>query len=161
MLSRLAFRRTLPGPRLSALLCAAGFSLLLTLPGPPLSHVGQDQLRPFRWGLPALAVVTAAVSISGAVAKRIPRWIILLGDASYSTYLLHPFLLHANHKVAIKLGGEGTGARLLMVGLELSSSLLGGLLVHSVVEKPLMRKLSGTLPKIPSVVEDTLRRCRS
>ncbi|MDE3103897.1 MAG: acyltransferase [Acidobacteriota bacterium] len=75
-------RRLAPG--LAWALLAAGSLAVLVLPayGPPM-------LRLLGWGLPAIALVSGAVMLEPQLAPRIPRWAILLGDSSYSLYLVH------------------------------------------------------------------------
>jgi peptidoglycan/LPS O-acetylase OafA/YrhL len=50
-----------------------------------------DTVRPFVWGI--LSSVIVLSTILALHSARIPRWLILIGDASYSLYLFHPYLI--------------------------------------------------------------------
>jgi exopolysaccharide production protein ExoZ len=82
-----------------------------------------------------------------------------LGDASYSTYLFHSFWLGwlAEWSAGWLSGrnGPGTGLALCAAGVVFASLL--GLLVHLVVERPLIRKLQ-RLPAGPAWFRSRLRR---
>jgi len=43
------------------------------------------------WGLTAVALVVAAVSIDQSFSPRWPRWLVSYGNASYSLYLIQPY----------------------------------------------------------------------
>jgi peptidoglycan/LPS O-acetylase OafA/YrhL len=44
-------------------------------------------------GPAALAIVAGAVSLERRVAAMLPRWLLVSGDASYSIYLTHGFVV--------------------------------------------------------------------
>jgi len=73
---------------LLAVVC--GFALLVA--GPALAP-GLPRFLVF--GVPALAVVAGALALDVLGALRESRWLLLLGNASYSLYLTHPFVLSA------------------------------------------------------------------
>ena len=54
-----------------------------------------ENTRVLTWGIPAFVIVAGAVSLEPFVAPALPRWLLTLGDASYSIYLSHGFLLPA------------------------------------------------------------------
>ena len=54
-------------------------------------------------GVPGAALVWGAVSLERAQ-WRTPRWLVTLGDSSYSLYLVHPFVIALFGKVWAKLG---------------------------------------------------------
>lgn len=60
----------------------------------PLATVlAPDENRVIVWGIPAaLAFIFVVQGLSGV---RLPRSLVLIGDASYSLYLFHPYLIHA------------------------------------------------------------------
>lgn len=47
------------------------------------------------WGVPALAVVAGLISMETRWGAHMPRWTLQIGDASYSIYLVHTFVLPA------------------------------------------------------------------
>ena len=64
----------------AACLVVAGFALILAVPET------SESLRVLTWGVPALAIVAGAVCLERRVATMLPRWLLVLGDASYSIY---------------------------------------------------------------------------
>jgi peptidoglycan/LPS O-acetylase OafA/YrhL len=66
-----------------------GFGLILILP------MISENARALTWGIPAFFIVVGAVSLEPFVARAVPRWLLSLGDASYSIYLSHGFVLPA------------------------------------------------------------------
>jgi peptidoglycan/LPS O-acetylase OafA/YrhL len=77
--------RTL-SPRLAAPLAACAAVALFALPTPSPAY---ERLE---WAACAFLLVQAAVVLEARL-SRIPRWALLLGDASYSLYLTHSPLL--------------------------------------------------------------------
>ena len=78
------------GRRGGAMAVLGGFALLVA--GPELA-LGLPRFLLF--GVPALAVVAGALALDGLGALRENRLLLLLGNASYSLYLTHPFVLSA------------------------------------------------------------------
>jgi exopolysaccharide production protein ExoZ len=84
----IAIRRPRYSPPLAAAaLLLLGFAIILT--GPVISGA----LRPITWGIPAACIVASAVALEQRATSRIPRWLLDLGDASYSIYLMHGFVI--------------------------------------------------------------------
>ena len=91
----------------------------------------------------------AAVAIVGLVcAERAghvwggQRWLQLLGDASYSLYLIHYPLISAGCKVATALGLRGDTWGMVMYPVLLAAALAAGVGLHLWIEKPLIRRLN-------------------
>ncbi len=114
----------------------------------PLLFWLQPNSSPWRgllWGLPALAVVAGGLSMEARWGRRSPRWLLELGDASYSVYLVHTFALPA---VGLLLtwawhGWEGPfrfsyGFFFAHVTAALLSTV-AGLLAYWLVEMPMTR----------------------
>jgi hypothetical protein len=57
-----------------------------------------------RWGIPALLIVGSGRSLGGSIVPPV-LWLAALGDASYSLYLIHPFILRPFRNVWIILVG--------------------------------------------------------
>jgi exopolysaccharide production protein ExoZ len=127
---------TLQGRRLSAGVAAcivvAGFALILVIPE------GSEHLRAITWGVPALAIVAGAVSLEGRVAAALPRWLLALGDASYSIYLTHGFALPVLGLVVIFFHGSALPAEALTVLACLVVGAIVGWIVYVAVERPIM-----------------------
>ena len=91
-------------PAVAASAIIAGFALILIVPE------GSENLRTLSWGIPALAVVAGAVSLETRLAAVLPKWLLTLGDASYSIYLVHGFVLPAVGVAVIALHWTTTAA---------------------------------------------------
>jgi peptidoglycan/LPS O-acetylase OafA/YrhL len=72
------------------------------------------------------------------------RFFLLLGDASYSLYLVHPivlaFLFKLITRMGIHRGSNGTVYGLYL--LASTSCVLTGILLHKIVERPLLQTLN-------------------
>lgn len=121
-----------------ALLVVGGFCGLLASPLPIVSV-----WRGLWWGLPATAVVGGSLALESRWGAASPRWMLELGDASYSIYLVHTFalaavgmLLHQSHRPwAGEIGVAMAGAIVL--------STAAGELSYRMVELPITRWLKG------------------
>ena len=119
--------------RVSWILFAGGFVALLSPSG--------RMIRAFSFGLPALAIVTGAVGLESGIGRRVPKWILEIGDASYAIYLVHGFVLPPlgiwlKHRQIL-----GLHATLVALVAGLVGSTLAGIAVHRSVERPIMRLL--------------------
>ena len=128
----------LKGARLTVpvamLVGAVGFAGMLKIPG----FDGQGALPDgLRWGVPALLVVAAA-ALSPGSSSRIVLWLAALGDASYSLYLAHPFILRPFRNLWIHLVGGSVSLAVYVVVAAVVATL-GAVLVHRWVERPLLR----------------------
>lgn len=126
----------LPGRSLAAL-GAAIFGLACV-------HDVLSGVKPTAW-----LGVGAAVAIVGLVrAERAGhafgggQWMQLLGDASYSIYLIHYPLISAGCKLATALGLRGPAWGMAVYPVLLAATLLAGVGLHLAVEKPLLRRLN-------------------
>ena len=65
-------------------------------------------------------------------------WIAAQGDASYSLYLVHAFVLQAVGKLAVKTGNNETSVVLCIVVLVMfAASIIVGTIFHRVIERPI------------------------
>jgi peptidoglycan/LPS O-acetylase OafA/YrhL len=102
----------------------------------------------------AFAIMFSAVSLEARGASVRNRLALAQGDASYSTYLTHPFVLQAVGKVAIATGivastpGVAATVAAMVVGV-----VVTGASFHKLVELPLTRalKLGATSRPSPSL----------
>ena len=132
----LARRGRLPGGWVGALLLAGGFAAVCRLPM-------VDSARVVYWGLPAAAIVAGAVGLEDAVGRRLPRWLLEAGNASYAVYLVHPPVVAALWPLLARHGGTGRRLAAEMIVLSLVLCLGAGEAVHRLIELPLMRLLRG------------------
>ena len=93
-------------------------------------------LRLLWWGLPALTIVIGFLTLTASGDGVIRRAAIAIGDATYSIYLTHLFVVRLGEEVV-----ERTGASPLVVafGVVLVSPLVG-IACYRLVEAPLMRR---------------------
>ncbi len=121
-----------------AALVLAGFLPLLTWNAP-----GMNYWRGALWGVPALAVVAGAVAMEAWWGARSPRWALELGDASYSIYLIHTFVLPAVGLWLTRWPRGWPGEIAVALGMALLLSALSGELVYRLLELPMMRWFKG------------------
>jgi exopolysaccharide production protein ExoZ len=75
---------------------AAFMVIVLWFPGTAAGLIAdRSWMRPFLIGAPCALIVYAAVAMEIRGALNAPRWLTVLGDASYSTYLSHVLVLSA------------------------------------------------------------------
>ena len=122
-------------PRTGALLLATlGFIVILAAGGD-----GRPMLRPLLLGLPALAIVSAGIALESRLGDKVPRWLVENGDASYSIYLSHTFVLHF---AGVALGhiraSGGAFVQLIAVTVMVVMSILVGILSYRFLEKPMI-----------------------
>ncbi|HEV2513081.1 acyltransferase [Bosea sp. (in: a-proteobacteria)] len=113
-----------------------------------------------RWGVPALMIVAAAALYRGASAERgssshLLGLAVLLGNASYSLYLVHPFALRPLRNLWTQLVGGALPLTAYVVVATAASCLIA-LLLYRYAEQRLLRAMRGRRPggagerKVPS-----------
>lgn len=104
-----------------------GFAVVSTM------GIDVEPVRLFAWGVPAFLIVAGAASLEQSVVIPKWRWLGLLGDASYSIYLVHGLAISAAARLASPFGaGEGP----LMMAVALPASVAAGLACYFLLEKP-------------------------
>jgi exopolysaccharide production protein ExoZ len=119
-------------PAVATALVIGGFVAILVLP------MGHENLRVLTWGVPAFAIVAGAVSLELLIAPALPRWLLALGDASYSIYLSHGFVLPALMLLIGRFVSRGLWAEAVTIILCLVVSSIAGWVVYRVVEDPML-----------------------
>jgi peptidoglycan/LPS O-acetylase OafA/YrhL len=124
-------------PAISVLVGALGIAGFLLFP-----VAATDTVRLFAWGTSALCVVASAVWLEPYIGMKVPTWIRLLGDASYSLYLVHAFALHLEYQLLLAMHILPTpGNRLISESITIliavAFSLPASILLHKVLEKPI------------------------
>ena len=122
----------LPGRAVSSGLMAlgvAGFTLV------SLARIDIEPARILYWGAPALLLVSGAVSFERA--GPLPHWwpLRLLGDASYSIYLVHGLAISA----AFRLLRGALGGAIPAFVVSVVAGVAAGLVAYQLAEKPLMK----------------------
>jgi exopolysaccharide production protein ExoZ len=131
-LAKVTLRGWLLPPVLAASIMLAGAALILTIPQ------GPENLRTLAWGVPALAIVAGAVSLEARIAGALPQWLLALGDASYSIYLVHGFVVPAVGVGIIGLHWTGATTQVLTVAACLVAGSLAGWLAYILIERPIL-----------------------
>ena len=91
------------------------------------------------WRVPAFGLPSALLIYAGAALRwRWPRWLVYLGDASYSLYLLHGILISILLVLAKKAGWLSLTARPADQLAIFAATLGGAALFHRLVETPLL-----------------------
>lgn len=125
-------------PAVASCVAAGALGMLLLWAEPNFSR-----WRGLGWGIPALLLVGSCVALERSAGERAPRWLLELGDASYSIYLVHGFvipvflLLFAHSHI----GSPAAKLALLLVLLLLSA--LSGDLLYRLLERPMMHWFKG------------------
>lgn len=122
-------------PAIAGTLVIGGFMAILFLP------MGSEELRLLSWGIPAFAIVAGAVSLEHLVGRLLPRWLLTLGDASYSIYLSHGFVLPALVLLIGKAAAPGLGMQILTTVLCLLVGSVVGWIVFVWIESPMLRAM--------------------
>ena len=133
VLAHFTMQRRLPTRWVSIWLLVGGFAAILTLP------LSGGALRLLCWGVPALAIVTGAVGLEDVYGRRLPKWLLEVGNASYAIYLVHLFVVGAVWVVLLRLRQSGYLALVEMIVVSLVLSSVVGEVVHRLIELPLIR----------------------
>lgn len=122
-------------PQASAwLVLAGGFLVIALVPWAALSL-----LRPIVWGLPALAIVAAGLSLESMAASAAMRGMLRVGDASYSIYLSHTFVLPVAAFLLLRMHIQGIAGLVPGIVLGTLMSVSVGLGVYRWVELPIIK----------------------
>jgi exopolysaccharide production protein ExoZ len=108
-----------------------------------------DLSRLITQGLPALLVAACAIVLHQSGVRVGGRWLLLLGDASYSLYLTHPFVTQAAQKAGKLIGlTPALAAALIPVTLVLVCAV--GIITHLSIERPLTRAVKTLMDRLLS-----------
>jgi exopolysaccharide production protein ExoZ len=115
----------------------------------PVAIAGLIALTPFMtpqnrllvWGIPAVLIVTAGLSLDLRGASISSRFLRLMGDASYSIYLTHILTLGVLRTVWSHLGliQHDLGSACVFLAVSIAVSVLVGIAVYYAAEVPMMR----------------------
>lgn len=129
-------------PRHGVTILAAGVVLLATCFALGLvdSRIAVAQRTPMK--LIVLVFPFTFILLGAALAEThhrwsYPRWLLLLGDASYAIYLVHSGAISALALIARHFSG-GLLPPLLLYGIILLLAVVAGVLAHLIVERPLL-----------------------
>jgi peptidoglycan/LPS O-acetylase OafA/YrhL len=91
--------------------------------------------RAFVLGIQAILTVAGAISWK-PTPTRLIRLLVLGGNASYSIYLIHPFLVSACTKAAMHFMGNSAFSLIATGVVTVSLSISAGVLVYILIELP-------------------------
>ncbi|WP_168195851.1 acyltransferase [Nissabacter sp. SGAir0207] len=115
---------------------AALGALALTLLTTQLTNHGLPRL--VIYGLPAFMVVLLLIQATDLPPSRLKHTLMLLGDASYSIYLIH-----INFAIISNMLSDKSALNDDLIGIALSlCAVVCGILFHLKLEKPLIKKIS-------------------
>ena len=113
---------------------AAGIALGMT--SPYFDRV--EVMRAGSFGVAGIAALVAALALE-QTRHTPPHWLVTLGDASFSLYLLHTFLLDFSGKVRMALGiASPEGLLVFLLALPIAIVMISRFW-YSWVEKPIMK----------------------
>jgi len=95
--------------------------------------------RVLLFGVPATLLVFALVNMERANEQKLPYWLVLIGNASFSIYLSHVLVISALGRIWGGLAIVNTGANVAALMVILLSVLAIGILSHQILERPLLR----------------------
>jgi peptidoglycan/LPS O-acetylase OafA/YrhL len=93
----------------------------------------ESENRFLLWGAPSASIFAAVLALQDRV--RFPMAAILVGDASYSLYLFHPYVLKAVEKTVAPMAGVSRESLCAMF-IFVCASLLLALLAYRYFERP-------------------------
>jgi peptidoglycan/LPS O-acetylase OafA/YrhL len=88
--------------------------------------------------VPAALIVAGTIGLEPWFRRALPRWLLMLGDASYAIYLIHAFVLAALGAVLQRLNLPLTGSFAIAVILGCLLSAAAGVVCRLMVEMPLV-----------------------
>lgn len=104
---------------------------------------GVDLGRGWMWGLPAAGVVLGALALEARWGRRSPRWLLLLGDASYSIYLVHTLVLPAIGLGVARIARPWPDEIPMALMVSVILSALAGVAVYRWIERPMLNWVRG------------------
>ncbi|NBB63344.1 acyltransferase family protein [Pseudomonas sp. ODNR1LW] len=119
-------------------------SVIIIFAAPAL--LNNEELRVIYWGVPCAAITLSFVSINLNNFKLKPyRWLLLIGNASYSIYLIHILIIGIiGSRLAVNADRifSSSYATTLAVFITIILSIAGGMILHLLVEKPIGERLT-------------------
>ncbi len=131
--------RRIPGLTANLAMVVAGV-VLFALFG-PIRSVWPDSPRIVVWGIPAALIVTGTFFIEESRGIFRSRILTLIGDGSYSTYLLHGFFAIALAKVLSKLPVQPLPVLLLIIVVNVALTTVIAVSFYNIIERPVLAAL--------------------
>jgi exopolysaccharide production protein ExoZ len=112
---------------------------------------GSEPLRPFFVGLPS--ALTVAILVLIELKGRLPFWapLFLIGEASYSLYLVHGFVMGVARRLWMRFFEiQGVASHALYMAATLAASLVIAVLTYRHIELQLTRRIGALLRVRPA-----------
>ena len=122
---------------------------LIILFVPAVKQLGDIASNTFVIGIAGFLVIYGAASIENSCGSKMPAWLIYLGGASYSLYLIHPIVAPFSPTILKYLHIKLVYLSIIM---SVVSAVIAGTLFYKYCEKPLTKfttKLSARLNLLP------------
>ncbi len=105
------------------------------------------------YGLGSMGIVLGLAKIEVAGRLRVPRFFALLGDASYSLYLIHVIVLVGIAKICVFIPHRQLVPAIIWYGAFICVAVIAGIAFHLTIEQPLLQALQRRIPRVrqPSV----------
>lgn len=138
-------KRTVDKPILGALAALAGFVVLGAFSIDGVSKL----VRVVGWGIPAVMIVSGFVLMENRASSRYPAWLLLLGDASYSIYLIQGFVFPLIHVFftrgygALLVRNHAFAAGTMLIALSVLMVSAVGIVTYLSVERKMTAYLKG------------------
>jgi peptidoglycan/LPS O-acetylase OafA/YrhL len=99
------------------------------------------------YGPPAVLLVYGLAAADGRRPRRVPGWLLRLGDASFSIYLLHHLAVDAAKHVGTAIPHTAAPHLLWLAGT-VAAAVGTGVVLHRWVERPLLALGKRPLPDL-------------
>jgi peptidoglycan/LPS O-acetylase OafA/YrhL len=112
---------------------AAIVALLALMTWEQINATSFDWIQPISFGIPAALIVLLGLSCEGQI--KVPAILLATGDASYSLYLFHPYLVEPAQKII----GHFTASPLVMMAaipFMVAAAVGFAILSYRIIEKP-------------------------
>jgi exopolysaccharide production protein ExoZ len=125
----------------SAFIVIVAIGTLFVFPDLPVF----DPLRPLKWGLPGALIVWALLMCENSAPIQKFEAGMLLGNASYSIYVVHPLLIPIMGPLVVGMVGAADGFAFLLV---LVSCVVTGAWMHLLLERRINRFFSTLISRV-------------
>lgn len=143
--------RRVPCPLVLSTVGAIGFFAAgLAYDPPPVEHPWipnpTTNIQLLYFGLSSALVILGLAQINLSRPIVPPRVLVLLGAASYSIYLVHVPVVSVACKVLVKMNSAFPVHPLAALAVTCAAGVVGGIVLHLGVERPLMKMVRRVLP---------------
>jgi exopolysaccharide production protein ExoZ len=115
--------------------------------------------RLLSYGVPSFIVISSAVRLENAISS-VPHVVVNLfigaGDASYATYLSHPYVTEAVRKILVLELHLFDINSPLGVAITLSITLMAGALIYRLIDRPLSQRCKALIEKLSMLLRNRL-----